>query len=295
MYMGWNGASMINQWEIDNKCLVWYGHEFGDHTQFSFFTGGTNFTEWNAWVAERPGRRFTYSCPLLTDAETSYATLASGGYNSNFTTLGNAFQAQPNLRNSIVRLGWEFNGTTFPWQVPPSNPTTLANYKTGFNNAANALKTACPTLEIEWCPNISLDFTNETFANLYPGGTHITYHGLGMYDYYLPGGTPSWDTRFNWQRTTTNGMNDWVTFARQQGKRLGHTEWGSAESTSLAGGDDNPRFIAAHLDFHRQHGVEYSIYFNEVSAWDPRLGRIGGTIYRPNSTKVYLKRFSGKD
>jgi hypothetical protein len=289
MYMGWNAAADINAWEAANNVQVMMGHEFGDYTQFSFFTGGTNFDEWSAWVLERPGRRFSYSCPLLTTAENSYASLAAGTYTSNFTTLGNAFQAKPALRNAIVRLGWEFNGTTFPWQVAPANPTMLANYKTGFNLAAAALKAACPGLKIEWCPNISLDFTNETFAAMYPGTTNIDYHGLGGYNYYLPGGSPSWDTRFNWQRTTTNGFNDWVKFARSQGKELGHTEWGLTPTGTLAGGGDDARWMAATLDFQRQHGVKYSVYFNTSAAWDASLDAY------PAAKRAYLRRFVSRD
>jgi hypothetical protein len=289
MYMGWNGAAAINAWETANNTRVMMAHEFGDNAAFANFTGGTNFTEWSAWVLERPGRQFSYSCPLLTTAQNSYASLAAGTYTSNFTTLGNAFQAAPALRNTIVRLGWEFNGNTFPWQVAPANPTMLANYKTGFNLAAAALKAACPTLKIEWCPNISLDYTNETFAAMYPGTTNIDYHGLGGYNYYLPGGTPSWDTRFNWQRTTTNGFNDWVAFARSQGKELGHTEWGLVPTGTLAGGGDDPRWMAAVLAFQRQHGVKYSVYFNSDAAWDASLDAY------PNAKRVYLRRFDRHD
>lgn len=193
MYIGWGASATLDTFAAAHGLTIRYAHEFGDHTQWTFFETGTNFTTWNTWVGATAGRRFTYSCPLLTVNDDSgltiaqkYTNLAAGSYNSHFTTLGNAFQAQPNLRNSIVRLGWEMNGIGFPWAVPPSDDTTLANYKTGFNQAAAALKAACPTLEIEWCPNTQLNYTQRTFADLYPGNTNVDYIGIGLYDYYWP-------------------------------------------------------------------------------------------------------------
>lgn len=292
MYMGWGATADITAYEAANSIDIPYGHEFGDQTQWSWFENGTNFSQWNTWVGAKPGRRFTYSAPLLTAGDDTgltihqkYTNLAAGSYNSHFANLGNAFQSQPNLRNAIVRLGWEFNGNSRAWAVPPNNQTTLNNYKAGFNQAASALKAACPTLEIEWCPNCQLDYTNRVFVDMYPGNTYVDYIGIGLYDYYWPGGNPSQAQREAWLRDSTNGLADQVALAAANSKRLAHTEWGLWESSSTGGGGDRPAFIDFMADWYEQHDYVYHIYNNIEADAEHRLD-----LY-PNAKARYLARF----
>jgi len=300
MYKGYDGGSAITTWETTNAIGVPLGHEFGDQTQFSFFNTGTNFTNWNTWVGAKAGRRFSYSAPLLTVNDDSgltiaqkYAKLAasSSNYDSNFTSLGNAFQAKANLQNSIVRLGWEFNGNSRAWAVPPSDATTLANYKTGFNRAAAALKAACPTLLIEWCPNCQLDYTNQSFDNMYPGDTYIDIVGIGLYDYYWRGGSPSHTTVWTWLRdgeTGVNGLKHQVQLARSHNKLLGHTEWGLwavVTGGGTTGEGDSPSFINDLYDWYETHGYLYNVYNNDFGVVDHQLDSY------PNAKARYIQKF----
>lgn len=294
-YMGWDQSTAITTWENTNGISIPLGHEFGDKTQWSWFDTGTNFANWATWVSAKAGRRFSYSCPLLTSNDDTgltipqkYVQLAAGTYDSHFTSLGNAFQARPALRNAIVRIGWEFNGQAWPWSVPPNDQTTLNNYKTGFNRAAAALKAACPTLEVEWCPNTQMDYTNRLFADMYPGNTYIDYIGIGLYDYYWPGGSPTQAQREAWLRDNPNGLADQVALATANGKRLAHTEWGlwtAGTAAGSGGGGDRPAFIDFIADWYAAHNYAYSVYNNISATAEHRLD-----LY-PLSKARYLARF----
>ena len=298
MFRGWNGSANVTAFEDANAITIPLGHEFGDQTQWSYFANGTNFASWDAWVAAKAGRRFSYSCPLLTVNDDSsltiaqkYAKLAAGDYDANFTSVGNAFQNRTNLRNAIVRLGWEFNGNTRAWSIPPNDQTTLNNYKTGFNRAAAALKAACPTLEIEWCPNCQLDWTGRTFVDMYPGDTYIDYIGIGLYDYYWPGGSPTQAQREAWLRDNVNGLQDQVNLATARGKKLCHTEWGLWPTTANGGGGDRPAFIDFLADWYTQHGYSFHVY-NNVNVTAEAGGNHLLDNY-PNAKARYLARFGG--
>lgn len=286
MYCGWGAVAATNSFETTHGVTIDLSHEFGDQTRWDWFASewGTNFDEWAGWVGQKTGRRFSYSCPLLTvngdvnmgspDGKTvaqKYVTLAAGGYNQHFTTLGQAFQSRPALRNAIVRLGWEFNGNSRAWGIPPNDAATLANYKTGFNQAAAALKAACPTLRIEWGPNCQLDWTGRSFDDMWPGGQHIDIIGIGAYDYYWPANSSDDETRWAWLRdgeTGVNGLAHQVRMARRHRKHLGHTEWGLWDDTGAAnpgGVGDHPWFITRITRWHRIHGYAYQIYNNVVT------------------------------
>ena len=300
MYAGWDNQAGINTFETTYGVNIPYGHEFGDNTRWDWFENGTNFDNWATWVAAKSGRRFTYSSPLLTvngdsnytttDGKTTaqkYGVLAAGGYDAHFTNLGSAFQSRPALRNAIVRLGWEFNGDTFPWKVPPADATTLANYKIGFAKAVAALNAACPTLEVEWAPNCQLNYTNKTFDDLYPTTAAIDYIGIGLYDYCWGHSGYTAEQRWAWMRdgdTGVNGLNDQVRLARKYGKKLAHTEYGMwpSSDTGNGGGGDRPEFIHQMNAWWRTHGYSYQIYNNVTATEDHTL-----TVY-PKSMKAYL-------
>lgn len=297
MYAGWDGSSDITTFETANSIDIPLGHEFGDQTQWSWFENGTNFANWETWVNAKAGRRFSYSAPLLTVNDDSgltiaqkYSSLAAGSYDSHFTNLGNAFQARPALRNAIVRLGWEWNGNTRAWSVPPNNQSILDNFKTGWVRAATTLKTACPTLEIEWCPNCQPDWTARTFADMYPvDDSAIDYIGIGLYDYYWPGGMPTDQQRYNWlvNGDTYNGLQDQVNLAIAKGKKLAHTEWGLWTTANNTGGGDRPAFIDLLANWYETYGYSYHVYNNVEGSGAHTLDNW------PNAKARYLTRFGG--
>lgn len=293
MYIGWDAGNPLNTGTLDsytttNNLTVRYCHEFGDATQWSFFANGTNFTNWNAWVGAVAGRRFTYSCPLLAAPNAGdYTGLNAGTYDAHFTSLGQAFQAQPNLRDAIIRLGWEFNGSTFPWAIPANSTNLqLTSYKNGYNRAAGLIRAQCPTVRFEWCPNLHLDNANRTFADMYPGNTYTDYIGAAVYDYYWPGGSPTPTQRETWIVDDTNGLQDQWELAQAQNKPVAFTEWGLWPAANLSGGGDRPAFVTLMADWMRDHAAAYSIYNNVNATQDHRLNTY------PNAKATYLARFS---
>jgi len=293
MYRGWDGGNplgtgSLDTWGTANGATIRMGHEFGDNAQWSYFANGTNFANWNTWVGAGGNRSFGYSCPLIAATNPQdYAGLNAGTYDAHFTSLGAAFQAQPNLRNATIRLGWEFNGNSFPWQLP-TNATNahLDAYKSGFNRAAGLIRAGCSTVKFEWCPNAHMDNANRTFADMYPGNTYVDYIGVAIYDYYWPGGTPTQSQREAWVRDEPNGLADHWALAQAQSKPVAYTEWGLWPSTNLSGGGDRPAFITFFANWMRDHQAAYSQYNNVNATTDHRLD-----LY-PNAKATYLSRFA---
>ena len=64
------------------------------------------------WVGT--GYSMIWSVPMLPDSGASLAVGATGAYNPHFVTLARAMVAG-GQGSSIIRFGWEFNGSWYPW------------------------------------------------------------------------------------------------------------------------------------------------------------------------------------
>ncbi len=111
----------------DMGATIKYHHSFFDHNYGWYNIEGADgvmMDGWAGWVNAVSGRRFTMSLPMLPQkqgdgvtldpARGDFAGLAAGNYDSHFTLLGAKFQARTALRNCIVRVGWEHNGSVWP-------------------------------------------------------------------------------------------------------------------------------------------------------------------------------------
>lgn len=302
MYYGWGQIGIDKITEFENKygIEVQLGHDFGDRTRWDWFTNEKMVLDpWAKWVAAKPGRRFSFSMPLLPvngdvdmnvkDTQTikqKYEKLASGAYDSYFAIYGKQFQNRPALRDAIIRLGWEMNGTAWPWSIPPNDPEALEYYKKGFARAVKAMRSECPTLQFEWCPNCQKDYSGYRFEEMYPGDDVVDFVGIGLYDYYWPGGNPSDATRWKFLKDGEyffNGLADQVALAKSKNKRLAHTEYGLWPTHNSGGGGDHPWFIRQLAFWWRQNDYAYQIYNNVVTSLDHRLETY------PNSLKAYLE------
>ena len=134
------------------------------------------FKPWSDWVAAMPGRRVVFSIPLVPvptkpvavplpkdgetgtnpQAATSPAppitfTLkegATGAYNNHFVVLARNL-IDYKLTNSIIRLGWEFDGGWYPWRTQSLDDAK--NEAQFFHQVVTAMR-AVPGLEkLEFC------------------------------------------------------------------------------------------------------------------------------------------------
>lgn len=179
----------------------------------------------------------------------SLQACANGTYNSYWRQFGSVINSY-GLGQSIIRLGWEFNGNWYVWAA--TNPTTWA--KCWRQIVTSARKTA-PGLQWDWNVNrgVSSGLADPTQA--YPGDAYVNMVGVDSYDWWPAATTDAgWQTQLNGKQ----GLNYWLAFAEAHGKPLSVPEWGNMTSGTSSGGDD-PLFVqdmraffatnAAHLSF----------------------------------------------
>ncbi|PID31305.1 hypothetical protein CR983_01800 [Candidatus Saccharibacteria bacterium] len=268
---------------------VMHGHCFFDHNWgWTAIEGDqTLLSAWGAWIAAKPGRSVSISVPLLpysTDGGTTlepargdFAGLANGVYDSHFATLGQNLAASAEWNTAILRLGWEFNGYSWPWS-PTQDRTSgslaqaVADWKVGFTRAVQAIRSTCPGVKIMWCPSLGYDaLPGYSLENLYPDDGAVDYVGFGAYDYNLnvtdysndvAGRLQRWED--NWSKP--NGYANMVALASAHGKDLAHVEWGlwPLSYQSQQGGGDDSVFIEKTAEYCRQYNVRLSVYNNSI-------------------------------
>ena len=98
----------------------------------------------------------------------SIAACAAGSYNSYWKQFGSVI-ASYGLGNSIIRLGWEFNGNWYPWTA--SNPATWVQC---WQQIVTSARSTAPNLQWNWNVNrgVSPGLADPTQA--YPGNTYVT-------------------------------------------------------------------------------------------------------------------------
>jgi hypothetical protein len=196
-----------------------YAHEFIDHRYGWSTIGSGVWSGWKDWVAaDNRNRRLTVSLPLLpTSSAGDFQGIVDGRYDPHFRQFAQGLQNTA-AEDTIVRLGWEMNGETFPWAVNSSN---VGTYKAAYRHAVDVMEAVEPSLQWEWEPNVTLDAARLPFEQLYPGDTHVDYIGLAVYDYHWSSGTadPGIDVRWRWlqdpdsNRVDDSGMVHHVRFA----------------------------------------------------------------------------------
>lgn len=176
------------------------------------------------------------SQPMYPKGQGNTAECARGAYDQHWKKFG-SFLVSKGRADSIVRIGWEFNGTFMYWHTDP-DPT---NFKECFRRVATAIRSTDPQVKIDWTFNAH----NSPVPNggtpwpAYPGDEYVDYIGIDPYDHYPPSRD---EATFRRQCEDPNGLCYAMKFAREHGKKVGVGEWGVA-SCSGNGGGDNPLYI----------------------------------------------------
>jgi hypothetical protein len=219
------------------------------------------------------GYRMIWAVQMLpASGGVSLATGATGAYNGYFTTLAKNLVAA-GMGNSILRLGWEFNQSKFPWYAA-GQPENFVNYWRQVVTAMRAVPGA--HFEFAWNPsrgdNGPKDRALGNLADYYPGNDYVDIIAMDVYDTawkHYPGASVEFHTIL----TQTWGL-DWLAgFADAHGKPMAIPEMGLgsgpsapssgpiAGSGEVSGGDD-PTFIADMFQWIDQNNVAY------IGFWD---------------------------
>jgi len=271
-----------------------YAMEFLDGTAWSKLSNPQWFFQrWGCQSGSSTcsGYQMIWGVPMLLNSGTSLAAEASGSYNGYFTTLSQNLVAA-GQGSSIIRIGWEFNGTWFPWSAVGQTATFIAAWQ----QVVNSMR-AVPgaNYRFEWNPTLGLQSAGDLSA-YYPGDAYVDYVGLDFYD-------GEWATysgiqsEFQRYETEPGGLNWLAWFSAAHGKPMVFPEWGlgwgtcsssgqpvSAPGSQVCGGDDGA-FINDSVTWF----VAHSVY--EATFWDYGTSSVDGGS-NPNTAAALRANFS---
>jgi Glycosyl hydrolase family 26 len=268
-------------------------------------TWATLVNEAPTWMSTWSGSGYTmvWSVPMLPDtfspdanaADTSGSAYglqqgASGAYNSYFLQLAQEMVAG-GQGDSIVRPGWEFNGSWFPWAAN-GQAAAFVGYWQQIVETMRSVPGG--NFKFEWNPNAG-DSGVGNLASYYPGSAYVDYIGLDVYDQAwatYTGISSEWNTYL----TEPYGLNWLAWFAASQGKPITLPEWGLdpasiandggsiSEANTEVGGGDDPAFINDMAQWIGQNDVVYASY------WDYNASRLSNSS-NPNSYAAFEADF----
>jgi hypothetical protein len=219
--------------------------------------------------------------PIPENGSGDLGSCAGGAYDDKWRQFGTNIKARGLADQSIIRLGWEFNGNWYAWSA--YDPATFAAC---FRRIVSAAESTAPELRWDWNVNRGRGHSVSDARAAYPGDEYVDIVGIDSYDMW-PGVTDqkSWDEHLNGQY----GLKFWVDFAREHGKKVSIPEWGVFPGTAQAGanGGDNPLYVTKMHEFFRSLGddLAYEAYFNEDQSY------YAGSLFGPNQNPAASDRY----
>jgi len=227
----------------------------------------------NAAVSQWAGSGYTmiWGVPMLPNSGASLATGATGAYNGYFSTLAAALVAD-GQGNSIIRIGWEFNGGWFPWAAN-GQAAAFIGYWQQIVTAMRSVPGA--NFSFEWNPTRG-DLGVGDLANYYPGDAYVNYVGLDVYDVEW-GSYPGMPAEFQNMETQPYGLDWLASFSAAHNKPMVFPEWGlgwgtcSSDGQPVSGsaqvcGGDDATFINLMSQWIATHNVFEATYWDYGSS-----------------------------
>ena len=286
IYLGYENTSGVSSLGDAVGQQPSYAMDYLDGTSWSDMESGAA-NEAAAWSSS--GRTVTFSIPMLPNSGATLADGAAGDYNSYFQTIAQGLVANGEA-SSILRIGWEFNGSWTAWYADASNASVFVAFWQQIVNTMRAVPGA--DFKFEWCPDIGSSVGN--LANFYPGNAYVDYVAEDVYDQAW-GTYPGAAAEFSDLETQSYGLNWLTSFAAQQGEPVALGEWGLGDGTGDAGqsytdaneqvyGGDDPTFINDMAQWLVTNHVAEATYFDYQSS-------ALSSSENPNSYNALIKDF----
>jgi hypothetical protein len=232
----------------------------------------------DTWAIDRwkgSGYRMIWAVQMLpATSGVSLASGATGAYNPYFKTLANNLVAA-GMGDSILRLGWEFNQSKFPWYAA-GQPVHYIDYWRQIVTTMRSVPGA--HFEFAWNPsrgdNGPKDRAMGNLDDYYPGDNYVDIIGMDVYD-TASKSYPGAAAEFRTILTQQWGLEWIANFAAEHHKPLALPEFGLGTAPSAPdsgpihgtgemGGGDDPTFITDVLQWVADNNVAY------VGYWDIR-------------------------
>jgi len=225
---------------------------------------------WTCYSWHPPGSAavvpaMTFSVPLTVNG-TSLADVAAGLHDSSFLAVANSL-VKYQWGSSVIRLGWEFNGSWMPWAAG-ADPVS---YVAAFRHVVELMRSVPgANFTFDWCTAWGPAQTAPD--SVYPGDDVVDIIGMDVYDRYYDQADADPVHRWNTYLTTGFGLNWLVSFSQAHGKPISIPEWGTGQDTAGdggTGGGDNPLFVTNMASFMAANNAAYSNYWDiNASGYD---------------------------
>lgn len=238
------------------------------------------------WVAADPAhRRLVLSVPMVPQSETTDPDWRRNGADGAYDEQWRAFGARAvslGLGRSVLRLGWEMNGSWFPENYVGTTDAQVRDWRAYFQRVVTILRSV-QGAEFLVDFNVNMggsDASDEDgdprpLTDWFPGRGYVDAVGVDLYDRWIPGvrrSTPprDWSAQEKadwyeerWRALTTlqNSLQDCLDLAREQGLPVSVGEWAmTADVGGSAGGGDDPHFVTRLLETVQDNPTLYTAY-----------------------------------
>jgi hypothetical protein len=241
--------------------------------------------DWLLGAYQGSGYQLVLGVPIIPTlngtAVGTLATGATGAYNTYYQTLAQTLVSFGD-GNAILRLGWEFNGSWYPWSV--SNNTDAANFAAYWRQIVTTMRSVSGA-NFQYVWNVSDNAGSFTLADAYPGSAYVSSIGVDAYDNYWEASTP----QITWSNllSATAGLSWAASFASQEGVPVSIPEWGLQIGVTGGNGDD-PYYVNQMASWIASNNVAFDCYFDfDASDGNHTLS----TSLDPNSVAAFQADF----
>jgi hypothetical protein len=232
------------------------------------WAGMVSITGLHRFLAPWQGTRYrlVLGVPMLptTDghADGTMTAGAAGRYDTEFATLARTL-VHYGQSDAVLRVGWEFNGTWYPWSV--TNRTEAGHFVGYFHHIVTSMRSV-PGAQFSFVWNPTSGPEPLTASYSYPGDAYVDYIGLDVYDQVW--GIPL-QPGLAWPRYVTedDGLQWLASFASSHHRPAVIPEWGLTIRTDGHGLGDDPLYVAKMAQWISTHDVAFTSYF-DVNAPD---------------------------
>ena len=205
----------------------------------------SDFTDANPLYEEwaRQPYRKVFGVPLWPDSGGDIQSCIDGAYDSEWQAFAQTMNSTGlTSQGTIIRLGWEFNEQT-NWGTPEQ-------FAECWRQIVSTVSAIAPGLLWDWNPNrgSGSGMPGSSVLAAYPGDAYVNIIGVDSYDDW-----PDALTTSGWQQQLDGpyGLNYWLDFAREHGKKFSVPEWGDVPSNEWPGesGGDDPAYIKDMYNF----------------------------------------------